>query len=105
MKLIFAPTLSGTTRNLQGLTQDQLSRGRFFLTANSRAPDVNLFNKPRVCIWPVSSSTGSSDRSIFDQQFAFCSTVNGYKYYFQRSTDPMNGEAKAPPWICPRPAL
>lgn len=89
-ELIFAPTLSGSKRALQGLTQEQLARGRFFLTANSRAPDVNLFNKPRVCIWPVSSSTGSSDRSVFDQQFAFCSTINDHKYYFQRSTDPKN---------------
>lgn len=87
-ELIFAPTLSGSERSLQGLNREQLERSRFFLTANSRAPDVNLFNKPRVCIWPVSSTPGNSDRSVFDQQFAFCSTVNGHKYYFQRSTDP-----------------
>ncbi len=87
-ELIFAPTLSGSERSLQGLNREQLERSRFFLTANSRAPDVNLFNKPRVCIWPVSSTNDKSDRSIFDQQFAFCSTVNGHKYYFQRSTDP-----------------
>ncbi len=95
-ELIFAPTLSGTTRSLQGLTQEQLARGRFFLTANSRAPDVNLFNKPRVCIWPLSSSTATTDRSVFDQQIAFCSTVNGYKYFFQRSTDPMQRGSESP---------
>lgn len=89
-ELIFGPTLSGTTRSTQGLNREQLAQGRFFLTANSRAPDVNLFNKPRVTIWPVSSGTGATDRSVFDRQFARCSTINGYEYFFQRSTDPIN---------------
>ncbi len=85
-ELIFAPTtFTNNMRPLQGLDRQQMAQARFFLTANSRAPDVNLFNKPRVCIWPVSSTTG--DRSIFDQQFAFCSTINQHKYYFQRSTN------------------
>lgn len=30
-----------------------LKQDRFFLTANSRAPEVTLFNTPRVSLWPI----------------------------------------------------
>jgi len=32
---------------------DYLERSKFFITVNSRAPETNLFNQPRVAIWPV----------------------------------------------------
>lgn len=60
---------------------DQL---RFFLTVNSRAPDVNLFNKPRVVIWPVHETDSSTYRTVFDRLIAFCGTIGGRPFYFQR---------------------
>lgn len=91
-ELMFAPSLSsGTSRAKQILTATQLAQSRFFITASSRAPDVNLFNKPRVCIWPISANSGTNYRTTFDNAFAFCSssgscamTGSGNIYYFQR---------------------
>jgi uncharacterized protein (TIGR02600 family) len=55
---------------------------RFFLTVDSNAPEVNLFGKPRVSLWPV--DTRADNQSTLDKLLAFSSSVNGYKYYFQR---------------------
>lgn len=65
-----------------GLTKPQLDEARFFLTANSRAPEVTLFNTPRVTIWPIDATP--ANRTPFDRLIAFCSTINGQPYYFQR---------------------
>lgn len=35
------------------INEDSLKQNRFFLTANSRAPEVNLFNMPRISLWPI----------------------------------------------------
>lgn len=86
-ELAFKPMLSGTTRiqnDSAGLTKDVLPRDRFFLTAFSRAPDVNLFNKPRVSIWPIYENAESTHLTAFDQLMAFCGTINHSIYYFQR---------------------
>ena len=118
-ELLFRPVFGGSAppRALndplaKAISRKTLQTAKFFLTADSRAPDVNLFNQPRVCIWPVSSNTGASGgkaaRSPFDQLIAFCATLNPnnadaskrYPYYFQRldpnspSTDlPASGTA------------
>lgn len=55
---------------------------RFFLTAGSNAPEVNLFGKPRISLWPV--DTRGAYQSLQDKLLAFSSTMNGAKYYFQR---------------------
>jgi len=65
------------------LSQSTIKQSEFFVTANSRAPDVNLFNQPRVSMWPVSTSTGSW--SAHDNLLAFCATIDGYPYCFQRA--------------------
>jgi uncharacterized protein (TIGR02600 family) len=81
---------SGTARQINNpnLTKDRLEKARFFLTANSRAPEVNLFNRPRITIWPVPYASNPGDetskRTLFDRVFAFGSTVGGKAYYFQR---------------------
>ena len=68
---------------------DALKRSRFFLTANSRAPEVNLFGQPRVSIWPEHFS--ASSRTAYDRLAAFCATIGGTTasspqgFYFQRS--------------------
>lgn len=67
------------------LDQAKIEQAKFFLTASSHAPDVNLFNRPRVSMWPVSSAgTALPNRSPKDQLIAFCTTVGGFGYYFQR---------------------
>ena len=67
-----------------------LETTRFFLTASNRAPEVTLFNTPRLSLWPIqvqqSAWTGK------DALLAFCTTIpttslntaNPYYYYFQR---------------------
>jgi uncharacterized protein (TIGR02600 family) len=78
---VAAPTLNAT----------DLERAKFFLTAHSRSPDLNLFNLPRVSLWPqmVLTPGEESTRSIKDRLLAFCSEMGGTegnrpKYYFQR---------------------
>ena len=57
------------------ITPAAIERGRFFLTASSRAPDVTPFNTPRITCWPVTYPVIS--QKIYDQLIAFCGTVGG----------------------------
>ncbi len=70
------------------LKRADLEKLKFFLTVNSRAPEVNLFNKPRIGLWPI--QVNASYRNPKDQLLAFCtSTGTGktlYPYYFQRQS-------------------
>ncbi|HEX4086013.1 MAG TPA: Verru_Chthon cassette protein A [Chthoniobacteraceae bacterium] len=85
-ELMFAPSLSGSTRTINPpLTASAVERAKFFLTAHSRAPEVNLFGQPRVVIWPVNAANDAQHRTAFDDLIAFCGTLNNYVYYFQRS--------------------
>jgi hypothetical protein len=54
-----------------------LDKTRFFLTAQSRAPELNLYGQPRVSAWPVryEPATGTSGMNVFDNLILFCSTV------------------------------
>jgi len=65
-----------------GIDPDRLELMRFFLTTDSRAPEVNLFGKPRVSLWPVDTRNGY--QSAYDKLLAFCSTIDHEAYYFQR---------------------
>lgn len=65
-----------------GISKALMERGKFFLTTTSRAPEVNLFNLPKVVCWPLHTDT--TRRSAFDRLIAFCGTLNGNPYYFQR---------------------
>ena len=71
-------------------TPRQIETSKFFLTAHSRAPEVNLFNKPRVSLWPQLS--GTNNRTAFDKTMAFCSTIAGQPWYFVRG-DPVSPTA------------
>ncbi len=66
--------------------------GRFFLTAHSRAPELNLFNQPRISLWPVSHRTGPY-RTAYDNLAEFCATLDGHIYGFQRADPHSNNEA------------
>ena len=85
-ELIYANTPTGA-RALQnpvaGITRQRIDATRFFLTAHSRAPETTLFNTPRVAIWPVDSDP--DNRTAVDNLIAFCSTVGGRPFYFQRN--------------------
>ncbi|RBP47686.1 uncharacterized protein (TIGR02600 family) [Roseimicrobium gellanilyticum] len=82
-----------------------LERARFFLTAQSRMPEVNIFGTPRVAIWPIADeggieyepgkktggAKGSDYRTGYDQLIAFCASMGkpttsgqGEKSYFFR---------------------
>ena len=73
------------------VTPGALEKVRFFLTANSRSPELNLFGRPRVTIWPVHNNYQL--RTPFDELFAFTSTIsknpsgnesNDVRYYLTR---------------------
>lgn len=67
--------------------EEAVDMRRFFLTAHSRAPDLNPFGQPRVSLWPI--TTGANRQTVYDRLIAFCSTVgreaNKKIYYFERS--------------------
>ncbi|XHR27114.1 MAG: Verru_Chthon cassette protein A [Chthoniobacteraceae bacterium] len=87
-ELMFAaPSGAGTATRQQNpvITPDSLQKANFFLTANGRSPDLNLFGQPRVSVWPLSSGTDSNHRTATDRLIAFCTTVGGLPYYFTRS--------------------
>ena len=50
-----------------------VEQSKFFLTAQSRAPEVNLYNKPRIAIWPL--QVDESKRTHFDKLIAFCGSL------------------------------
>ena len=96
-ELLYAPLLTGGSRNENALDATEterralLERVKFFATANSKAPEVNLFNKPRVAIWPVHTVDDALHRTAFDSLIAFCGTVGESRqpYYFTR-TNPLS---------------
>ena len=69
------------------LTSEVFEKTKFFLTANSRAPEVNLFNKPRISLWPLMRNPAA--RNAVDRVIAFASTTGRgtaeKPYYFQRT--------------------
>ncbi|HSI10778.1 MAG TPA: Verru_Chthon cassette protein A [Chthoniobacter sp.] len=94
-EFLFKSATGPRQANLKGpntpFTEDDVDRARFFLTTNSRAPEVNLFNKPRICLWPLQANTANigdaanaPNRNAEDKLIAFCSTIGKKPYYFQR---------------------
>ncbi|MCB1094068.1 MAG: Verru_Chthon cassette protein A [Verrucomicrobiae bacterium] len=64
------------------ITQEKLERARFFLSARSKAPETTYLSKPRIVMWPVAEA--ENRRTGFDKAFAFCGTIGGGAYFFQR---------------------
>lgn len=102
-ELLFSQRFDGITRaqndlRVQGqslITPAVLERSRFFLTANSRAPEFSMMGVPRVAMWPVADeSLGQSRRTIYDKLIAFCATLDANRlaeggptaktYFFRR---------------------
>ena len=93
-ELMFTPTLTtaGTPQRIPNtgtnaapgkITKGVLEKAKFFITANSTAPETTLNNTPRVAVWPVSTAT--NQRTAYDSLLAFCSTIGGKEYYFSRT--------------------
>ncbi len=67
------------------ITTRMIDQTRFFLTANSRAPELNLFGRPRVVMWPVpwsnpgtgreSNLQNAGVRNASDDLIRFCATI------------------------------
>ncbi len=67
-----ANTSEATTLNSPNIVPESLEKVRFFLTVNSRSPELNLFGRPRVTFWPVHADP--TQRTAYDDLFAFTST-------------------------------
>ncbi len=88
-ELLYTPSRSVNT----GLSQAQVEQAKFFITAQSRSPETNLFNLPRVACWPIHSDLASNAESpyttAFDRLIAFCASTGTtgatVPYYFQRA--------------------
>jgi hypothetical protein len=87
-----APPASASTG--RDPTREMLEMARFFLTVNSRSPEQNLFNLPRVSVWPEQLS--ETRRTAADKLIAFCATMgpksgkDSLPFYFTR------GDANSP---------
>lgn len=95
-ELIYNPDRSTQAGMDKTVLKPLLERSRFFLTAHSRAPEVTLFNTPRVSIWPIHALTNTAAekyRSPFDELIAFCSQyrmAGATKEYFFKRNDPLS---------------
>ena len=78
----------GSTKRVQP-TPRQVDSLQFFLSASSRAPELNLFGQPRITIWPIHAQDSDTRRTPYDRLIAFCSTIGGKQYYFKRE-DPLS---------------
>lgn len=67
---VLNPTQAGTVALFNKTT---LERASAFITAHSRASEINLFGLPRVAMWPVAKD--SNKRTPFDELVIFCSRL------------------------------
>ena len=74
-----------TFRNSQ-ISRRKLEQSRFFLTANSIAPELTMFGTPKMTMWPTYTNTGRN--TYFDNLIVFVSTLGKTrkKYYWQRNS-------------------
>ncbi|MEM9479222.1 MAG: Verru_Chthon cassette protein A [Verrucomicrobiota bacterium] len=71
-----------------GLDTNRLDRSRFFLTTQSRAPELTMGGYPRICLWPLHRNQRSNSRRVteFDRLISFCSRLDDADnvYHFRR---------------------
>ncbi len=92
-ELLFSQTVSGrrrvlndaVTNNVTLFNRDSLERASAFLTAHSRASEINMYGLPRITMWPIAES--SDRRTGFDNLIEFCSRLGSpsNSYIFQRA--------------------
>lgn len=80
---------------------DYLERTKFFISVHSRAPETNMFNKPKVAIWPIYNASYKSDKynkthlTAFDRLIHYCASIGKsgvgdyprYDYIFRRENE------------------
>lgn len=99
-EFLFSPAFNSTRSvNNPVLNNAVLEKTKFFLTAHSRSPEINLFGKPRMTLWPIQRDTAM--RNVKDKLIAFCSEIGGNAYYFQRyntysSSNPSAASSQSP---------
>jgi uncharacterized protein (TIGR02600 family) len=79
-ELQFDPTRAD---NNAKLTPQRLNQLQFLLTAYNRAPELNLFGKPRVSLWPI--ATTAAKQTPLDKWFARCSKIGDKTFSVTRS--------------------
>ena len=62
---------------------EKIRQLRFFLTSNSRSPELNPRGHPKIAIWPLGWEN-KYPRTAYDHLVGFCSTIGGQFYGFQR---------------------
>ncbi len=72
----FTPSRSVQALGNASIKQQDIQACRFFLTAHSKAPELNLFGLPRVAIWPIWDDAHANNRTAFDREILRCSTIN-----------------------------
>jgi uncharacterized protein (TIGR02600 family) len=92
-ELLFAQTVSGNRRVLNDanaggfvlFNRDSLERSSAFLTAHSRASEINMYGLPRIAMWPIAESPDR--RTGFDNLIEFCSRIGSpaNSYIFRRT--------------------
>ena len=71
----FTPTRVAQSMGSAAIAQEDVESCRFFLTAHSKAPELNMFGLPRVAIWPLWDQSNAAKRSTFDQEILRCATI------------------------------
>ena len=99
-EFLFADEINGSKRvdhaatTNKAIDRSKLEHAKFFLTANSRAPEVTLFGTPRLSMWPIHSSYAGDKKSPYttpyDRLIAFCSTLKGSDFYFIQRQNAMS---------------
>ncbi len=90
-ELLYAPDSKNGLRQLNStaiknfsLDRRHLEQARFFLTAHARAAEVNMFNLPRLSLWPLQAET--KYRTAREQLIALCTTVGDRPFHLQRQS-------------------
>lgn len=104
-ELMFAPGLDASNQRVSNslISKNVLETRRFFVTAQSRAPETTLSNLPRIACWPIQRLNSSNQLDVaktnaFDRTIALCASTGAVNtpsfrpYFFQRelSMDPDN---------------
>lgn len=77
---------------------EYLERAKFFVTVNSRAPETNIFNKPKIAMWPIYNANPSDGNiynthlTAFDRLIHYCASMGKneggayprFEYIFKR---------------------
>jgi uncharacterized protein (TIGR02600 family) len=76
---------SASTASAAPLSADELQMARFYLTAHSRAPETNLWNRPRVSLWPAHDAA-TAPQTAKDKLLAFCAKIGGRQVAWKRAS-------------------